>query len=587
MPTTFLHSRILLAITVFFLWLMPESVLAQSIPKLRYGFKADQEYWYDVKIRAGALTQSATFKGTLVFKVVAATNDEFAIISEGQLYPTLIEIPAVPQPGVIPRRSQMQFRPPSPENITYEYRQRPEGTSFNRWGVVVMSREIASLPFWLGKQVELVVEILPDSDKNYWERSRDITMIERDPMGPRVGPMVPGNIVTTKRTAKEQIDYSIIEQKDDTIRIDKKYSLKTEAEEGIVHLDMSGKGDFVFDLKMGLIRSQSMDYELRINEDNRKRIIPISLTYNLKSDAEMAAIKERQKKAHLEAEARAEVDKIKPFEPGERDKMIEYLKSGDFGRIQAAALRLQKVQPTEDRDDLCRALCEGFKTPNLQTKYEVLNSLKLWLTPEAEPTIIEAATTDNALLQSNAIVLLGNFKTENAAKAAAKQLAHSRQEAVATLKTIGPIAEPHVIPLLKEHSPIVRRSVAEILGEIGSQDCLPHLQEGLSRASIEDKRIYEDAIAAVKKRPPSEKSGHSGKADGTTDQARKERKTRTWHDIRGTPQFEATFIKADAFNVTLEKADGKVITLSIKRLSKADQEYIEQKRNNPESPFEQ
>jgi hypothetical protein len=232
-------------------------------------------------------------------------------------------------------------------------------------------------------------------------------------------------------------------------------------------------------------------------------------------------------------------------------------------------------------------LCEAFKTPNEQAKIEVLVALKLWLTPEAEETVIEAANARNQLLQAKAMILLGNFKTENAAKIAANQLANGRRGASDALKTIGPIAEPYVILLLEKPAAEVRRAAADILGEIGSSKCLPYLQEGLSRAPAEDKRVFEDAIAAVKKRPASEKSGRSGKAIGTPDHGGTPLETRTWRDVTGTHQFEASFVKVYGNRVTLEKTAGKVITLPLSKLSKADQEYVEQRqKNKPENPFE-
>ncbi len=57
---------------------------------------------------------------------------------------------------------------------------------------------------------------------------------------------------------------------------------------------------------------------------------------------------------------------------------------------------------------------------------------------------------------------------------------------------------------------------------------------------------------------------------------------RVWTDNGGTHRVEAKFIESDGNTVVLKKADGRLITLSIDRLSQSDRDYISTLKN-PES----
>ena len=123
----------------------------------------------------------------------------------------------------------------------------------------------------------------------------------------------------------------MVGQDRDSIRIRKKYSLKTAPEQGVTHLDMSGNGELVFDRKLGAIKSEKMKYDVRVNESNVVITIPFSLDCRLLTDAEAAQQqkKEAEQLAQLKAEiaARVEADKPKPLAPGEKQALF----AGNFG----------------------------------------------------------------------------------------------------------------------------------------------------------------------------------------------------------------------------------------------------------------
>lgn len=61
--------------------------------------------------------------------------------------------------------------------------------------------------------------------------------------------------------------------------------------------------------------------------------------------------------------------------------------------------------------------------------------------------------------------------------------------------------------------------------------------------------------------------------------------TRLWSDLTGKFKIEATLDSQTAFNVVLRKADGKLVTVPLDKLSIADQEYVATLDSEPVNPF--
>jgi hypothetical protein len=64
---------------------------------------------------------------------------------------------------------------------------------------------------------------------------------------------------------------------------------------------------------------------------------------------------------------------------------------------------------------------------------------------------------------------------------------------------------------------------------------------------------------------------------------------RTWTDATGEFKVEAVLVKVDEDSVTLRRKDGKVITIPVSRLSKDDQQLLEESaadKKNKKNPFD-
>jgi hypothetical protein len=628
--------------TALLLGLVCDSATAQNAPKLKYGFQKGRQYAYDVKIFAQLPDEEVTHQGTLTYTVLSATSDQFALKCLGGLGKSVKPTgestsgfgpgPGFGGPPRIPRPPH--FGGPPGFGPMSEPR-RPEGTTFNRQGGIVIFGNPTSLPLLLGNQANFVIEALPTDGKSNWDKQTDIGVIERSESDNFFRPFGPTS--ETSRGAKEQIDYAILETKGDSIRISKNYSIKTAAEEsGKSHIDMTGSGEFEFDAKEGVIKSQSMKYDIQINEKNVVVTIPVTVSYNLISDALLA---ERTKKAEEAAAAVVEANTPKALQAGEREKLLKELRSGDEKRIDAAAKRLAKSIADDKPADLSKALCVAYKKTNPWIQKNVLDALAIWHTPDAEKTVIEACASTTFFVRDAAIVMLGNFKTATAAKAAAKYYNANRREAAAAFKTMGSFAEPYVLPFLKNEEFWSRKETCDLLAVIGGKMSLVMLKSMKATIPRDQLTYLNHAIEEIEKREGADESDSPPEAEAANEHAVPDveelkklgeelreamqsgdasrikavqdrlqdamqgkpaakpaetktpkgsapSKLHTWHDATGTFEVEAEFVKAEADKVTIKRTDGKIITLPIKKLSKDDQEYVEQQKNKPENPFE-
>ena len=290
---------------------------AQDAAKLRYGCQKGGQYYYRVTVVADLPGEQMAQTGVLHYVVPSSADDQFTLKCTGRLQsstkPTS-DAPASssgPRIAGPPRGRHGPRRPAAPPRHFGPWAEpaREQQTTFDRQGKIVRQGDDPSLPFLLGRQAELVVNQFSDEAKPAWNVERELGVIERNhSSGPSSGPFGRSGS-ETHRGAKERIDYAIVGRDGDSVRISKKYSLKTLAEEGIVRIDMSGEGEIVFDKRQGVISSHKMKYQLRINEKNVSITIPYSLDYRLLNEQEVA--EQEKKEAEEKKAAEERIAKIK------------------------------------------------------------------------------------------------------------------------------------------------------------------------------------------------------------------------------------------------------------------------------------
>jgi beta-lactamase regulating signal transducer with metallopeptidase domain len=585
----------------------------QQAEKLRYGCKKGDKYCYTVKIAATMPDEERTHQGTLTYDVLSATDDQFTLKSYGNLHMSSkpkpdasggFGGPRIPgPPGMFgPPRIPMPpaFFGPGAQPI------RPEETTFDRQGKIIRHGENPFLPLLLGRQTELVVEQLADDARTAWTVEHDLGVIEHnEAAGPPFFSPFRRAGTETNRGAKERIDYAVVGQDQDAVRISRKYSLKTAPEQGITHIDMSGDGEITFDRKLGVIKSERMKYDVRINEQNVVVTIPFTMECKLLSDAEAAELKKKQEEQLAKLKERMaaaeEANKPKSLARGEKQVLLARLRSHDEQVIQKAAKRLSKAIPDDDNpSEFSRPLCAAYKNKNEWTQAEVMAALRVWAGPDAEKTVIEASRHSSFMVRGHAIPALGKFKTVAAAEAAAAQASQNRGEVEAAMKAMGRVAEPAAITLLENADFWIRGTAANILAEIGGKKGLAALAK---EARLHPNQVHqvETAIVAIEKRlaesgsaadaepkddqSAAAKTDKEEKADGSVDAA-----LHTWRAAAGGYTVQAAFVELSGGKVTLKKADGRTVKVPLEKLSKADQDYAKQQaeaaKNKPEDPFQ-
>ena len=546
-------------------------------PELRYGFEADQDYMYEITIVGEVSDRKSTSKGVLTYHVRKDSDAQFVLGATGVL-PERWE-------STDDNRSVGPMRPFGPPlGIGMPIFPSQDGTTFSREGKVISTKSDAHLPFVLGLQDALVVEPFPETFRENWATGMDVAIVERMSVGPFFSRLrsFQGEM---KTIAKEQIEYEILEKKDEIVRIRKTYSMKTLPDEGIVRFDMSGGGEFEFDTKRGAIISHSAEYKIQVNEKNITLTIPVSVNYRLLGEAEVA---ERKKQREEAAAARAAAVEPKPFEPGEREKLVTELRSGDVQRIQAAAQRLSRVVRDDDQpaDDVGRALIAALTDSGAAPQKEIFKALAVWTVPEAKQAAIAALKGRMApFVGEGALAVLAKFKTADVAQAVAASLvnAHNRRRAADALIAIGPVAEEATIPYIKDRDRWVSSEACRVVGEIGGEKSLKALKEQLvEQRGPMGTRDFTQAIDAIERRGgrspavPAD-AGFSGSESGGA--------MRTWNDATRSFQVEAQFVKIENDQVTLRGKDGRIITLPLEKLCEEDRRFV-QDQAKAVNPFE-
>lgn len=562
----------------------------ENVPALRYGFQAGKQYAFEVKIQAETEKYDEVREGVLTFSVSSANDTQFVLKPSGSL-PARIK--SHPNEMIIPRG----FPPMGPMGIVGLGRQ--EGITFNRRGEKIVSRELTQLPYLLGEMELLVIEEFSAEAKSSWEKQRDLQVVERDSNSPFLGFIFATRFDSgTHITAKEEINYAVVKREKDALEISKNYSLRTSQEaDKPVRFEMTGEGQFIFDLTEGVIRSLSMKYEVQMREKNVIRKYPVTLTYHLLSPEELA---EHKKKAE---EARAAAEKAKEpkeFEPGEQARLLKDLRSSDTKQLRDAADRIARAPADDHPTDVSKALAILLRNSDEWVQQSAAKALVVWATPEAENALIKASQSENVFLRNPSIEALGKLKSAKAAEAVAAQMyqQNSRQDVSKALKAMGSVAEAATIGLLKDRDMWVRGEACLVLGEIGGKKSLEALRDLTPTSSGFETNNTKKAISAIELRlefQAESNSGSEGSKAKTADSAgpspfNSSPGLRTWRDTSGTFSVEAVMLSQEGGNVVLQKKDGKTIRVPIVKLSPADKKYVVEHagdiQNKPENPFE-
>ena len=470
---------------------------APAAPKLHYAFEPGRQYVYDVKIVATHPEAIETREGMAIFTVKTAGDEQFTLGYTGSLATRRQSLQGQPWAG----RPDFLRHFPWADGVSA----RPGDFTVSAWGKVVKTDTPTALPYMLGDLEFLAIEEWPAEGKNSWEQKREVTITSRTRSRFPHGPFAPEPEPGVQRTAQEVVKFSVGRTAGDTVRLQRDYTLRSEEKaDGNPRLELEGKGELVFDTKQGVLRSHMMKYTLRINETNLTLKVPVTVECSLLDPAEAAQrLKARDEAFAAARAAAAKAQEPKALEPGEQEKLLKELKNEDEWALRRATDRLARAPAAGAAGDIASALTPLLSHRSSSIRAGAAKALINWGNTNSAPSLMAAVGDEDLWVRKAAMEALGRMKTSAAAQSIAARLTRlsDRGDAAKALKAMGAVAEPVVLPHLKDRDPWVRLEACKILAEIGTAKSLPYLEEFGGTGHGFDKPESEKAIKTIKARP--------------------------------------------------------------------------------------
>jgi len=540
---------------------------------LRYRPAKDQQFGYDVKIRAELPDKFDNFSGVITYKVLAA-DDPSTIEFRGGLKRTSAAKPNSTSsrrsgPGIDPFG---MAPPPGPftKNPFPGTSQTTNKVKLNSRGEILSLEGSSQLPYLVGNLSLLVFETLPvDPDANWTtERGTAITEASRDDRH-RFAPGDPFDDLFGRRNDKpkkttaagEVTNYAIEDDEDDRVRVQKTYKLTAPARDGL-RIEVNGTGHWTFDRRVGMPVSLSFDHRLELHTESLSLTIPVSINYSLLSSDRLAEILKKRRadeeyrkkeiaKWHADLKARKEA----PLTDEEKRQVLAGLQSSNRNQILEQLRRLLHNRIPKEKDpDVVAAL-----TPLLRHKDPSVRST-------ADMTVRKWAPHVHRLRELN----------ENYRKG--RRLSSSERPVSADTKLpVGLVLQHHSNPWgwvgaeVLEEMPDGQVKIKEYLWK--KTKVVPREKLQLAHDGIEQPKVAADQLAAL--------SNGSG-ADDESGSLRG--KARTWTDNTGKFKIEAELLELSNGKVKLRRTDGKTIEVPVSRLCEADRKLLEDREATPKTP---
>jgi hypothetical protein len=467
-----------------------------AAPKLRYELEPGQKYLYELKIVATFPEAVETREGLSTYTVKSAANQQFTVAHSGHLSTGRKATSGQPLFG----RPDFLRHFPWVDNPFV----RAGEFTISAQGKVIRTEVGTALPYMLGDLEFLAFEELPAEAKSKWEQKREVTITQRNRSRFPHSPFAPAASSGVNHSAQEQVTFTVARSEGHTVRLKKEYALRSDEKvEGNPRFELTGEGELVFDLQRGLFQSQSMNYTYRLNETNLTFKVPLTVECRLLDATEAAQRLKAQEEARAAAQAAAaKANEPKALAAGEREKLLRELKAKDEWTVRGAADRLAKAPADAQPEEVATALTALLSERSSWIRAAAAKALVNWGTTKAAPALCKATADEDLWVRKAAMEALGRLKTPEGAQAVAARLVpmQDRGDAAKALKTMGPPAEPAVLPYLKDRDGWVRLEACKVLGEIGSPKSLPALEEFGGNGRGFDKPESEKAIQAIKAR---------------------------------------------------------------------------------------
>ncbi len=152
------------------------------------------------------------------------------------------------------------------------------------------------------------------------------------------------------------------------------------------------------------------------------------------------------------------------------------LKSSDIHKKKQAIERLERSTPDGRVDQVVQALIPLLDHDDGFLVQAVEKALAVWRSPEAMAGLIARTRDNRHFVRSEAIKALGKYQDLRAAEAVVEVIKDDGFATETALKEMGSIAEPAVIPLLRNGDSHLRSTACDILAVIGGLETLQTMQ---------------------------------------------------------------------------------------------------------------
>ena len=172
----------------------------------------------------------------------------------------------------------------------------------------------------------------------------------------------------------------------------------------------------------------------------------------------------------------------------------------------AAVKRLAAAKPGELRDQMTDQLSGMLRGSHSELQLEIINALKVWAKPEADigGNVLEAVKSlhEEQKVSPLCMDLLIARKVEGSEVILMELWSDDPAGWADTVKKLGAGAELMLLPEIAGMSAEQVISASDILGEVGTRDCLEYLKEFLSKSKLDAKKTksLQAAIDEIKKR---------------------------------------------------------------------------------------
>jgi HEAT repeat protein len=159
-----------------------------------------------------------------------------------------------------------------------------------------------------------------------------------------------------------------------------------------------------------------------------------------------------------------------PEIPAEADpitKSLIQLKSTDIFRKKDALQRLTRVKPTNKQKEVLEAILPLLDHDDEDLVKHAVRVLAVWQSPEALAKLSELVNDSRVFLRWEIIKALGKYDEPKAAEALIERLKDDGHQAEEALKSMGAIAEPPLIALLRNPDADLRKKACEVLKFVG------------------------------------------------------------------------------------------------------------------------